>query len=125
MDLARRQAHSIWSLTPCRELTRFAIGEELKKAGTGLYNDVSVRTVLDREATIANLDAVVTELAKEIHPRDTFVFLPPGMATRIRDASISSPGFSGGANPEALTSSPSTRGVFRSGSPIGLGRRRR
>ncbi|WP_291176141.1 Ig-like domain-containing protein, partial [Hyphomicrobium sp.] len=50
-----------------------AVSEELRKAGQGLYGDVQVRTLLDEQAKAANLDAVITEMAKEISPRDTFV----------------------------------------------------
>jgi WD40 repeat protein len=50
-----------------------ALAEQLKRAGAGLYGDVHVRAVLDDEATAAHLDAVVTQMAAEIEPRDTFV----------------------------------------------------
>ena len=50
-----------------------ALAEKLKSAGDGLYGEVRARTVLDEEATAANLDAVVTQMAKDIAPRDTFV----------------------------------------------------
>ena len=50
-----------------------AFGVELQKAAAGLYSEVRVRTVLDSEATAATLDAIVTEMAAGVHPRDTFV----------------------------------------------------
>ena len=55
-----------------------ALGEALKKAGTGLYKDVSVTTVLDRNATATGLDAVFSDLAAEVRPRDVFVFFLAG-----------------------------------------------
>lgn len=55
-----------------------ALGEAFKKAGTGLYKDVSVTTVLDRNATATGLDAVFSDLAAEVRPRDVFVFFLAG-----------------------------------------------
>lgn len=50
-----------------------AVAEKFKNAGEGLYGDVVVRIVLDEEATTANLDSIVTRMAQDISPRDTFV----------------------------------------------------
>jgi hypothetical protein len=81
-----------------------AIGEELKMAGTGVYSDVRLKTVLDREATIANLDPVVTQMAAEIHRRDTFVFFAAGHGYSNQGRFYLIPqDYQGGTNPEALT----------------------
>jgi hypothetical protein len=37
-----------------------------------------VKTVLDREVTVAGLDAAVNEMGADIHPRDTFVLFAAG-----------------------------------------------
>ena len=55
-----------------------AIGEELREAGSGVYRDVIVKPVLNREATIATLEKIIAEMAIEIQPRDTFVFFAAG-----------------------------------------------
>jgi WD40 repeat protein len=55
-----------------------AIAEGFRKAGTGLYAAVDVRTVLDTDVTIANLDKVFAELATKAQPRDVFVFFLAG-----------------------------------------------
>jgi uncharacterized caspase-like protein len=81
-----------------------AIGEEQKKAGAGIYSEVRVKTVLDREATVANLDAVVTQMAADIHPRDTFVFFAAGHGYSHQGRFYLIPqDYQGGTNPEALT----------------------
>ena len=81
-----------------------AIGAELEKAGAGLYSEVRVKSVLDRQARVANLDAVVTEMAAEIHPRDTFVFFAAGHGYSHQGRFYLIPqDYQGGTNPEALT----------------------
>jgi hypothetical protein len=76
----------------------YSIGEELKKAGAGLYSEVRVKTVLDREATVANLEAVVTEMAADIQPRDTFVFFSAGSyRPNLVTAGIGKAAYRGGA----------------------------
>ena len=75
-----------WLAPGAKEATRFpplnlaagdatAFAAEMKKAASGLYGEVRVRTALDHEATPANLDRIVREMAAEISPRDTFVLL--------------------------------------------------
>jgi uncharacterized caspase-like protein len=51
-----------------------AVAASLGHAAQGLYGEVHVRTVLDGEATAAGLDSIVTEMAADIRPRDTFIF---------------------------------------------------
>jgi uncharacterized caspase-like protein len=45
----------------------------MKKAATGLYDDVQVTYALNDQATKAGLEAIVASLATEIQPRDTFI----------------------------------------------------
>ncbi len=53
-----------------------AFADGMKKAGEGLYGagNVKERRVLDTSATVENLARVVEEMAKEVSPRDTFLF---------------------------------------------------
>jgi WD40 repeat protein/uncharacterized caspase-like protein len=80
-----------------------ALAEELKKAGHGLYGSVHVRTVLDEEATAANLETIVTEMAAQIAPRDTFVLYAAahGYSRQGRFYLIPQD-YQGGPDPEAL-----------------------
>jgi WD40 repeat protein len=55
-----------------------SLAEAFQKAGTGLYASVEVKTVLDKEVTVANLDKVFTELSTKVQPRDVFVFFLAG-----------------------------------------------
>ena len=55
-----------------------AMGEALRQAGASLYERVDVTTVLDADATDANLDRVFGDLAKQVRPRDVFVFFLAG-----------------------------------------------
>jgi WD40 repeat protein len=55
-----------------------AIAEGFRKAGTGLYANVDVTTVLDSDVTVANLDKVFSDLGVKVQPRDVFVFFLAG-----------------------------------------------
>ena len=55
-----------------------AIGGGLRQAGANLYERVEVTTVIDAEATNANLDRAFSEFARKIRPRDVFVFFLAG-----------------------------------------------
>ncbi|UYO54611.1 caspase family protein [Rhodopseudomonas palustris] len=55
-----------------------AIADGLKRAGSKLYDSVEVTTVLDKDATAANLDRVFTELGGKVRPQDVFVFFLAG-----------------------------------------------
>jgi WD40 repeat protein len=80
-----------------------AIASELKRAGAGLYRDVRVRTVLNGEATAANLDAIVTEFAVGISPRDTFILFAAAHGSSHEGRFYLIPqDYQGGRNPEAL-----------------------
>ncbi len=80
-----------------------ALAAEIKKAGEGLYGQVRVRTVLDGEATAANLDAIVTQMGAEIQPRDTFVLFAAahGYSNKGRYYLIPQD-YQGGPDPNAL-----------------------
>ncbi len=80
-----------------------ALGEELQKAGVGLYGDVHVRTVIDEQASARNLDAVVTQMASEISPRDTFVLFAAAHGYSHDGRFYLIPqDYQGGPNPRAL-----------------------
>jgi WD40 repeat protein/uncharacterized caspase-like protein len=55
-----------------------ALAEGFRKAGNGLYAGVEVRTVLDSEVTLTNLDKVFAEMSQKVKPRDVFVFFLAG-----------------------------------------------
>ena len=55
-----------------------ALAEGFRKAGSGLYALVEVKTVLDSDVTVANLDKVFAELGQKVQPRDVFVFFLAG-----------------------------------------------
>jgi WD40 repeat protein/uncharacterized caspase-like protein len=55
-----------------------ALAEGFRKAGNGLYAGVEVRTVLDSDVTLGNLDKVFAELSQKVKPRDVFVFFVAG-----------------------------------------------
>jgi WD40 repeat protein len=54
------------------------LSDGLKQAGSKLYEQVEVRTVLDAEATAEKLEGVFTELGKKVRPQDVFVFFLAG-----------------------------------------------
>ena len=79
------------------------IGDAFKKAGAGLYSEVNVETVLDDEATIPNLEAVIDRMAAKIHPRDTFVFFAAAHGYSHEGRFYLIPqDYHGGTDPEAL-----------------------
>lgn len=80
-----------------------ALGAALQKAGANLYGEVRVRTVLDQEATLARIDALVKQMAAEIKPRDTFVLFAAahGYSSGGRFYLIPQD-YQGGSNPDAL-----------------------
>lgn len=55
-----------------------AIAEGFRKAGSGLYANVDVTTVLDKDVTIANMDKVFADIGGKANPRDVFVFFLAG-----------------------------------------------
>jgi WD40 repeat protein len=55
-----------------------ALAAALKQAGQGHYEDVHVTYVLDRDATVAGIDQVFTDLAAKVRPRDVFMFFAAG-----------------------------------------------
>jgi hypothetical protein len=55
-----------------------AIAEGFRKAGNGLYANVDVRTVLDKDVTIANLEKVFGEIGSKANAKDVFVFFLAG-----------------------------------------------
>jgi uncharacterized caspase-like protein len=55
-----------------------ALAEGFKKAGSGLYASVVVKTVLDSDVTLGNLDKVFADLSTKVRPRDVFVFFLAG-----------------------------------------------
>jgi uncharacterized caspase-like protein len=50
-----------------------SIGDALKEAGSGFYEQVIVRTAFDQEATAEGLERIVKEISAQVSPRDTFV----------------------------------------------------
>lgn len=78
-------------------------GADMKQAGGALYGVVQVTYALDRNATKANLDKVVSSLARQVHPRDTFVLFVAGHGFSVRGRFYLIPqDYQGGENPDAL-----------------------
>ena len=55
-----------------------ALAQGFRKAGEGLYTAVEVKTVLDRDVTLTNLDRVFADLSQKVQPHDVFVFFLAG-----------------------------------------------
>lgn len=55
-----------------------ALAEGFRKAGNGLYASVEVKTVLDKDVTLTNLDKIFAEMSQKVQPRDVFVFFLAG-----------------------------------------------
>lgn len=55
-----------------------AIAASFEKAGSGFYEAVKVRTVLDADVTAAKLEAAFKDLSAEVKPTDVFVFFVAG-----------------------------------------------
>lgn len=78
-------------------------GADMKQAGGSLYGEVRVTYALDRDATKSNLDKIVSRLARQIHPRDTFVLFVAGHGFSVRGRFYLIPqDYQGGENPDAL-----------------------
>ena len=58
-----------------------AFGAAMKRAGAGMYQEVVITTVLNENATRENLEKVVGKIAKDIHPRDTFILFAAAHGT--------------------------------------------
>ncbi|MGE0701860.1 MAG: caspase domain-containing protein, partial [Hyphomicrobiaceae bacterium] len=77
----------------------------LQKAGARQYADVRVTHALNADATVANLDAIIDRMAREIHPRDTFVLFAAGHGTSHNGRFYMIPvDYQGGPDPAALAS---------------------
>jgi WD40 repeat protein len=80
-----------------------ALAGAFERAGHSFYGEVRVRTVLDEEATVANLDAIVMQMAAEIAPRDTFVLFAAGHGYSHHGRFYLIPqDYQGGPDPQAL-----------------------
>jgi WD40 repeat protein len=83
------------------DATRFAA--EMKKAASGLYSDVRIRTALSEEAQSAKLDRIVQEMSAEIGPRDTFVLYAAAHGYSHEGRFYLIPqDYQGGSDPQAL-----------------------
>ena len=80
-----------------------SVGAEMERAAAGLYDGVLVTTVLDKEATLENLDRIIDKVASQINPRDTFVLFAAahGISSNGRFYLIPQD-YQGGPNPIAL-----------------------
>jgi WD40 repeat protein len=80
-----------------------AFSDEIEKAGAGLYAEVNVTKVLNRDATRAKLDKTFKKLASEISPRDTFVFYAAAHGYSLGGNYYMIPqDYQGGLSPEAI-----------------------
>lgn len=78
---------------------------KMQQAGSGLYGDVRVALALDSQAAKSKLHELVEDLARKVHPRDTFVLFAAahGYSTDGRFYLIPQD-FQGGPDPQALAS---------------------
>jgi hypothetical protein len=60
-----------------------SVAAMLKIAGAGVFDDVTVTTLLNDQVTEAGLEATFEKLASEMAPRDTFVFFLAGHGRTI------------------------------------------
>ncbi|MGB8735615.1 MAG: caspase family protein [Rhodomicrobium sp.] len=81
-----------------------ALAAEMRKAAAPLYGDrVQVTMALDADATAASLDKIVSRIAKDISPRDTFVFYAAGHGYSLDGRYYLIPkDYQGGGDPKAL-----------------------
>ena len=80
-----------------------AFGAEIKRAGSPMYQQVIVTPVLDEDATLSNLDKVILEIARDVHPRDTFIFFAAAHGYSVNGRFYLIPqDFQGGPNPDLV-----------------------
>jgi hypothetical protein len=58
-----------------------AFGAAMNQAADGLYGEIRVTLALDRDATRDKLEKTVAKIAREIHPRDSFILFAAGHGT--------------------------------------------
>jgi len=83
-----------------------ALAAEMRKAAAPLYGDrVQVTMALDADATAKRLDKIVSWIASDISPRDTFVFYAAGHGYSLDGRYYLIPqDYQGGGDPKALAS---------------------
>jgi WD40 repeat protein len=124
-DLAKPKLHVLaiginayvdqgWTAPGTTELKRFpplnlavtdaaSIADALQKAAAGRYAEARVTLLKDQDATAAGIDAAVTRIANELHPRDTFVLFSAAHGLSLNGHFYLIPqDYQGGANPAAL-----------------------
>ena len=80
-----------------------AFTAEMEKAAAGQYAEVRVTHALDADATAAKLDETLSRIAREISPRDTFVFYAAAHGYTVGGNYYLIPqDYQGGPSPEAL-----------------------
>lgn len=79
------------------------LAADMARAAIGQYGKVNVVAVLDEEATKSKLDKLISEIAAEVHPRDTFIlfFAAHGVSVAGRYHLIPQD-YDGGTDPTAL-----------------------
>ncbi|MFZ4704099.1 MAG: caspase family protein, partial [Candidatus Methylumidiphilus sp.] len=60
-----------------------ALTTELKQNGAGLFKSVQVKTLLNQQATLANIQAAFAELSGKVQPQDVFVLFLAGHAKTL------------------------------------------
>jgi hypothetical protein len=77
--------------------------DDFKRAAAELYEEVRVTTVLDRDATQASLNRIVSKFSLGVHPRDTVVLFAAAHGISVDGRFYLIPqDYQGGPNPEAL-----------------------
>jgi len=80
-----------------------AFANDFKRAATDLYEEVRVTTVLDRDASQANLDSVIKKFSQDVHARDTVILFAAAHGISVDGRFYLIPqDYQGGPDPKAL-----------------------
>ena len=87
---------------------------DMSKAAAGQYGEVKVVAAFDEQATKANLAALIDQVAREIHPRDTFIVFAAAHGYSVDGRYYMIPqDHDGGTNPAALAKHAIDQGMLQ------------
>jgi WD40 repeat protein/uncharacterized caspase-like protein len=95
-----------------RDAETFA--SDMARAAAGQYGQVKVITALDAEATKDNLGKLIDRIAREVHPRDTFILFAAAHGYSIDGRYYLIPqDYDGGVDPAALAQHAIDQGMLQ------------